>query len=248
MKKLMIAAAVAACGMGAIAAESACAPVTQTKDTAWVYQWKFSGKTTHGNKAAVVNTSSCAPGGEKCTYRVKTSLKIQGYTMVCNPAVCADDALGFETQFVEENEVFWMTKPWKAEMAGGVTTDVAHIIGKKKKQVEIGGVASLTEVAENSTYTLTYAGFGKYDLKNRRVKSASGNFAGFLSQPWAYNLKKDLCILAGYWDCTTLQLVCEGPSIAYGKWSTKFKKSASKKYVNGKLPKMPNWVVGVNAL
>ena len=250
MKKLMIAAAVAAVGMGAFA-ENNCAPTTTQADTAWVYQWKFSGKTTWGNKAAAKgNSSSCNPTtGASCTYRVKTSLKIQGYTAVCNPSLCADENLGFETQFVEENEVFWMTKPWKAEMAGGVTTEVAHVIGKNKKQVEIGGIAELTEIAEFSTYAFTWAGFGKLDKKNKRVKSASGNFAGFLTQPWAYNLKKDLCILAGYWDCTTLTtLVCTGPSVAYGKWSVKYKKSASKKYANGKAPKTPSWVVWVNAL
>lgn len=251
MKKLMIAAAVAAAGVGAFAAVNNCAPVQELSDTAWVYQWKFSGKTTWGNKAAAKgNSSACNPTlGATCTYRVKTSLKIQGYTAVCNPTLCADTELGFETQFVEENEVFWMTKPWKASMAGGVTTEIAHVIGKNQKQVEIGGVAELTELAENSQYLLTYAGFGKFDKKNRRVKSASGNFAGFLSQPWAYNLKKDLCILAGYWDCETLtMLVCEGPSIAYGKWSVKFKKSAAKKYANGKAPKTPSWVIWANAL
>jgi len=249
MKKIMIAAAVAAVGLGAFAAN--CAPDQQVKDTAWVYQWKFTGKTAAGNKAAAkANTSACAPTeGGKCTYRVKSSLKIQGYTIACSPEPCADDSLGFESQFVEANEVFWMTKPYKASFAGGVTTEVAHIIGKSKKQVEIGGVADLTENVEGSEYVLTYAGFGKYDLKNKRVKSAKGNFAGFLSQPWAYNLKKDLCIQAGYWDCTTpTLLVCEGPSIAYGKWSVKFKKSASKKYAkNGTNPKIPSWVKWLNA-
>lgn len=246
MKKIMIAAAVAAVGFGAFAGD--CSPTP--KDSAWVYAWKFTGKTASGNKAAAkANTSSCAPtDGGKCTYRVKSSLKIQGYTTVCGPTPCADADLGFETAFAESGEVFWMTKPYKAEFVGGVTTEVAHIIGKNKKQVEIGGVANLTENVENSKYTLTYAGFGKYDLKHKRVKSAKGNFAGFLSQPWAYNLKKDLCIQAGYWNCTTLtKLECDGQSIAYGKWSVKYKKSASKKFINGKAPKTPSWVSWLNS-
>ena len=243
MKKIMIAAAVAA--MGAAAFGANCAPDTPAKDAAWVYQWKFTGKTTAGKKAAVKgNNSVCNPTARAaCTYRAKASLTIQGYTMACNPG-CGSDA--FET-FAEQLEVFYMTKPWKASMSGGVSTELSHIIGKSKKQYEAAGTASFTENAEGVTYALTYAGLGKYDLKNSRVKSVSGNFAGTASQAWAYNLKKDLCIKAGYWDCVTLALVCDAPTVAYGKFSAKYKKSASKKYVNGKTPKLPSWVVALNA-
>jgi hypothetical protein len=240
MKKLMIAAAVAA--VGAAAFGGACQPTTP--DTAWAYVWKFTGKTTTGNKAA--STGGACYTGDTCTYRVPSSLKIQGYTYACAPAVCAEDALGFETQFAECNEVFYMTKPYKASMYGGVTTEIAHIIGKSKKQVEIQGVAKLTEGAENSTFTLTYAGLGKLNLANKRVTSASGNFAGTLSQPWAYIVKKDICIKAGYWRCDTLALECEGPSVAYGKWSVKYNKAASKKFLSGITIKMPAWVQWLN--
>lgn len=245
MKKILVAAVVAAMGAAAFGANCAPDPVT-VKDAAWVYAWKFTGKTTAGKKAAAKgNNSACAPiAGAACTYRAKASLKIQGYTMACNPG-CGSDA--FET-FAEALEVFYMTKPWKASMAGGVSTELSHIIGKSKKQYEAAGTASFTEVAEGVTYALTYAGLGKYDLKNSRVKSVSGNFAGTASQAWAYNLKKDLCIKAGYWDCATLALVCDGATVAYGKFSAKYKKSASKKYANGKAPKLPSWVIPVNAL
>lgn len=243
MKKIMIAAAVAAVGAAAFGA--ACAPTVP--DTAWAYVWKFTGKTTTGNKAAVVTTSACGPSTTAtCTYRVPASLKIQGYTYVCTPQPCADDAMGFETQFAEENEVFYMTKPYKASFYGGVTTEIAHIIGKSKKQAEVQGVASLTENVENSTFDLVYAGLGKYDLNNKRLTSANGNFAGTLSQPWAILAKSTVCIQAGYWNCTTLALECEGPSVAYGKWSVKYNKSASKKYLSGVVVKMPAWVQWLN--
>ena len=246
MKKIMIAVAVAAMGAAAFGANCTVDPV-QAKDTAWVYQWKFTGKTTAGKKAAAKATpaSACQPGkdGASCTYRAKSSLKIQGYTYACNPN-CGSDA--FET-FAEALEVFYMTKPWKASMAGGVSTELSHIIGSNKKQYEAAGVAQFKENVENVEYTLTYAGLGKYDLKNSRVSSVSGNFAGIASQAWAYNLKKDLCIQAGYWDCTTLALVCDGPTVAYGKFSAKFKKSASKKYAaNGKTVSLPSWVEWLN--
>ncbi|MDO5312156.1 MAG: hypothetical protein Q4G55_01980 [bacterium] len=243
MKKIMIAVAVAA--MGAAAFGANCSPDDKPKDAAWVYQWKFTGKTTAGKKAAAKgNDSVCAPtDGAACTYRAKASLKIQGYTYACNPG-CGSDA--FET-FAESLEVFYMTKPWKASMAGGVSTELSHIIGSNKKQYEAAGVAKFTEDAENVTYTLVYAGLGKYDLKNSRVSSVSGNFAGIASQAWAYNLKKDLCIKAGYWDCATRALVCDGPTVAFGKFSAKFKKSAAKKYATkGTAAKLPSWVKWLN--
>lgn len=244
MKKIMIAAVVAA--MGAVAFGGTCSPVTPVKDTAWVYQWKFTGKTTAGKKAAAKgNGSICSPvGPAACTYRAKASLKIQGYTYWCEPG-CGSDA--FET-FAEQLEVFYMTKPWKASMSGGVSTELSHIIGKSKKQYEAAGVANFTEEYEGVTYALTYAGLGKYDIKNSRVKSVSGNFAGTASQAWAFNLKKDLCIKAGYWDCVTQNLVCDGATVAFGKFSAKYKKSASKKYASaGKLAKLPSWVKWLNA-
>ena len=103
MKKLMIAAAVVAVGMGAFAAD-ACSPVVKT--SAWVYQWKFSGKTTWGNKdVGTIGTLNCVPVTGQCTYRVKTSLKIQGYTFACDVASCSDDELGLGgVNFPEVNE------------------------------------------------------------------------------------------------------------------------------------------------
>ena len=244
MKKFIVAAAVAAIGAGAFA--SNCAPEQKIEDSAWVYQWKFSGKTTAGKtKAAAGSSSSCNPTDPaNCTYRAPASLKIQGYTYACNPT--CDNGNPFEFAFVEANEVFWMTKPWKASMSGGVTTEIANVIGKSKKQVEVAGLADFTEQAENVTYALTYAGLGKY--KKGHITSVKGNFAGTASQAWAYNLKKDLCILAGYWDFCTLDLVCEGETVAFGKWSAKYLKSASKKFAkNGKSVKLPSWVKWVNA-
>ena len=247
MKKLIALATVLAIG-GAFAACQ-----YDPLPTAWVYKWKFSGKTTYGVKPAKVKveTSLCGytggeqGGGETCTVRAPASLKIEGYTWVCEPG-CGSNA--FE-QFAELNEVFWQKKPFKASLAGGVATDVSNIIGKKAKQFEAAGTATFSEfinagATEEGTYTLTYAGLGKYDQKNDRVKSVSGNFAGFLDQPH-YISAKD-CLNAGFWDCDN-NLVCEGTSVAYGKWCAKFQKSASKKFArSGTLPKVPSWVKWMN--
>ena len=232
MKKIMIAAAVAAIGFGAFAD---CTEKPKEKDSAWVYAWKFTGKTTVGQKTKVA-ASLCKDGGDAdCTIRIPGSLKIQGYIYYCNPA-CEDykDARG------EELEVFWMKKPYKTYLYGGAAVEVANIIGKKKKQFEEAGIATFDDPVTLGRYELAYAGLGKY--KKGRVSSVKGNFAGTLDQPY-YVPKSGKCIPAGYWDCD-LNLVCDGgTTVAYGKWSAKFKKSAAKKYAkNGKAAKLPKFV------
>ena len=268
MKKIMIAAAVAALGFSVFGAN--CSPDPET----WVYKWQFKGKTTTGKKTKVVVSGGvCNPTKKQegeCTIRVPASLKIQGYTWTCSADSCAKDEagnLGFESAFNECNEVFWQTKPYKTSFYGGVTVEFAHLIAKNKKKLELLGTASLTDDEEGATYNLVWAGFGKVKSKknsylgtslNKLVSKASGNFAGSLSQPWVVKKSKSKCsacsacntesscVRAGYWDCETLTLICKGPSIAYGKLSVKYLSSLSAKYKDGKGIKDPSWVVQRN--
>ena len=246
MKKLIALAAV--CAIGAAYAACSYDPIPATS----VYKWKFTGKTTYGVKpgktkvvVGLCGYTGGQGGGGNCVVRAPASLKIEGYTWYCEKS-CGSDA--FE-QFAETDEVFWQKKPFKASLAGGVATDVSNIIGKKAKQFEAAGTATFTEFinagsTEEGTYTLTYAGLGKYDQKNDRVKSVSGNFAGFLDQP--HYISASECLYAGFWDCDN-NLICEGTSVAYGKWCAKFQKSASKKFArSGTLPKVPSWVKWMN--
>ncbi len=245
MKKLITLASVCAIG----AAFAACDYVEKASS---VYKWKFSGKTTFGTKPEEVKADigycgwdgSGGQGSDCQSVRAPVSLKIEGYTWYCEKD-CGSDA--FE-QIACIDEIFWQKKPFKASLLGGPATDVSNIIGKKAKQFEAAGTATFTEYIQNGktaegTYTLTYAGLGKYDKKKNRVKSVSGNFAGFLDQPHFISNKS--CVNAGKWDCA-FALVCPGgTSVAYGKWSAKYQKSASKKFEKyGKLPKVPSWVVG----
>jgi len=104
MKKLMTLAALAAV-TGAFAA---CEYTPEVKTTAWVYQWKFSGKTTYGVKPATVKATKgvCGytTGGDAaaCTVRAPASLKIEGYTLYCEPG-CGSD---YFEKFAEVNEIF----------------------------------------------------------------------------------------------------------------------------------------------
>ena len=246
MKKMMTG-VVALCAMfvGVGTAFGACEYVKP--DTGWVYKWKFSGKTTYGTSSkSKVAAGMCGYPGGTCVVRCPASLKIEGYTWVCSPG-CGSE--GFE-MFSEVNEVFWCKKPVKASFAGGIATEVCNIIGKKADKCEVAGTATFNEFCKGDVpggiYEFTYAGIGKYDKKNSRVKSASGNFAGVLKNPVV--IENCSGVPTGVWSCDSLSLLCdEKPSVVYGKWSVKYQKSASKKYFSkGQLPKFPSWVRAKN--
>ena len=243
MKKLMIAAFAAAAVGGVFAAN--CKPGATPEPTLdpWAYSWTFSGKTTTGvlvKGIADRDTGVCNPGtipGTDDEYiRVPTTLKIQGYTYQCFPE-CGS--------FGEwDKEAFVITKPAKDWFDGiGEAGDlgIAHVIGKKATQVEIADEFDAVTVDSGEEYYLVFAGFGTYNLKNVRVSSASGNFAGMKITPHALSVRG--CPEAIYWDCTGLAYLDDDEwSIAYGKWSVKFASSAAKAYEKGKVAKLP--VVG----
>ncbi len=252
----MIAAVAAVVAGGAFA--KACDYEPTTPDVAWAYTWKFTGKTTDGVKVGNTKSKSspCDLGGGSSSesacnaIRVPASLKIQGYTAYCAPG-CGSD--GFEV-LGEVQEVFWQTKPRKLSLSGGVTTEVSNIIGKKAKQYEIAGIATFDGEKDSAgalipvKYDIVFAGLGKFDTKNKRVSSASGNFAGTLEYP--QYLEKDACTseYAGIWECANLTLFCsEVDSVAFGKWNVKFNKKAAKKLLTKannvvEAVKIPGWV------
>ena len=270
----MIAAVAAVVAGGAFAA---CDydPKAPGPDT-WAYTWKFTGKTTEGRltsgtkgtkgNGCGMGTNGSAGGA----VRVPASLKIQGYTAYCDVACLTGKDNSFEVNLIECQEVFWQTKPEKASLAGGVEFEVANIIGKKAKQFEVMGVAKFVGYLDekyaldngkmtkgNSNheikYDLVFAGLGKYDTKNGRPSSASGNFAGKLKYPWY--VKPGDCQYGGIWDCDLVTLIGdEDPvaSVAFGKWNFKFNKKAAKKLHNNQASniygaaKVPKWVVYAN--
>lgn len=249
MKKLMIAALAVASVAGAYAA---CQPgKMEVLEDAWVYTWKFTGKTTTGVLVSytISESGNCKPGGggvEACAIRIPSSLNIQGYTYKCLPC-CG----GF-TELADDGEVFWTTKPQKElfevtdpkkPFTKGLTIEFGHVIGKKAKDFELLGTFDAPTADSGENYTFTFAGLGKYDLKNTRFSSVSGNFAGEKVNPHYLKYVKELggCPDADYW-------VCDGsdyagaptdPTVAYGSWSAKLNSSASKKFLkNGTLVKV----------
>lgn len=243
MKKLMIAALAVASVAGAYAAcTPGKAPVIQD---AWVYTWKFTGKTTTGALVTytINSTGNCAPnkgGTYGCAIRIPASLNIQGYTYKCLPC-CG----GF-TELAGDGEVFWTTKPQKELFAintdvkeylatEGLVIDFGHVIGKKAKDFELKGQFTGSTSDSGEKYDFTFAGLGKYDLKNTRFSSVSGNFAGEKVNPhylkWVEAF--DGCPDADYWLCDGSDYAGAptDPTVAYGSWSAKLNSAASKKFL-----------------
>lgn len=236
MKKMIAIAATALAG--AALAECAYIPVTPVVEAepAWAYQWKFTGKTT---KAVA---TKCDYGTGDYITRTGASLKIQGWSLYCEP-VCGD----FEA--AEATEIFWQTKPAKVMFTeGGVTFLEANVIGKKGKEYEAVGNANFASDDGTTAYTLAFAGLGKYDAKKTRVSSIKGNFAGLAKAPQMKNGKDTLCttaptVISKVWECCGCPTL-DADSVAYGKWSVKYNKSIAKKYGNGKLDYnkvLPSW-------
>lgn len=262
MKTLMMIAAVAA-ATGAYA--GACTYVEDTPETpdlAWVYNWKFTGKTTVGapvetkGEKAIQSTCSYtdAVNGKQCVIRVPGSLAIQGYTALCNPE-CLGRANWFREMTgdslwngADKWDLFYSTKPAKswAKVEAPFDFFAANVIGKSGTQFELGGKVAFKLVDfENETFELVFAGLGSYDKKNYRVSSVSGNFAGTAATPiYAY---RGVCIPAIVWNCSVTDFLANDTSVAYGSWSVKFNSSASAKLAKNKKPySKPSWVKVAN--
>ena len=244
MKKLMIAAFAAAAVGGVFAANCTPGPGPVITPDPWAYSWTFSGKTTTGVLVKGTpdrETGSCTvgtiPGIDDEYIRVPSTLKIQGYTYACNPC-CGS--------FGEwDKEAFVITKPAKDYFDGigdSGNLGIAHVIGKKANQVEVWDTFNATTVDSGENYVVEFAGLGTYNLKNVRVTSVSGNFAGQKITPHALSVKG--CPEAVYWTCDASAYASDDSwSVAYGKWAVKFSSAAAKKYAkNGSVAKLP--VVG----
>lgn len=242
MKKIIISIMLALMGLssyGLTATSCSECEATPAKETSWVYNWKFTGKTTYGTKApSSKNKSSpcCSIETQTCsTVRAPASLKIEGYTYYCSPG-CGTDSFAIP---LEANEIFWSEKPGRFSIGKGVKIDICNIIGKKADKCEVGGTTEF--VANDATYIITFSGIGTYSKKDGLIKSASGNFSGYAIPC--------VCAYAAYWDCETLLLNCVDfkYTVVYGKWSVKYDKKATKKYLkNGTTAKIPDWVEWVN--
>ena len=241
MKKILFSALVAAV-LGAFAND--CTPADPVVvDPTLVYRLKMTVKTTKGLIGTTTTDSStvCTPGDITTTatvIRLPDTTKFDGYIYDCT-ATCSTIADG--------SAVVWDSKRKAQLNDAAMEKTLIHVIGSKQTQAE--WAFKLTGTATynfgDAAYDLTYAGFGKFS--KGYYKSFSGNFAGTVDAvTYTKGFKPttaDDCVPAGYWLCDALtELVTEEPAVAYGCWSAKYSKSASKKFSKNGYLKVPSYV------
>ena len=238
MKKLMIAAAVAAISVGAFAQSSSCTPTPGVL----VYELSMTVKTTKGVVAkAVAGGNICTPGGgssgqTSCTVlRVKDTTKFAGWIYDCTDN-CDLIATG--------TVVAWDSKR-KVQLTGAaLSTTFINVMGTNKKDAEWAWTFSGTaDYSANGfgtqAYALTGAGYGKFDGK--KYTSFSGNFAGTTGASFDLT-SKTCCDPSQIWKCDALTTLVDEDTVAFGTWAVKYNASASKKYKNDGTLKVPVYV------
>ena len=235
MRKLMIAAAIAAIGAGVYADN--CAPTPGTL----VYDLSMTVKTTKGVKASGAVGNVCTPGGSdgvtpSCTVlRTKDTTKFAGYIYDCVEA-CDTVANG--------TVVAWDSKR-KVQLTGAAfTTTFINVMGTSKKEAEWAWTfAGTADYSANGfgtqAYELTGAGYGKFN--GSYYTSFSGNFAGTTSA--SYDLSSKVCCdPSQIWKCDALADLVDSDTVAFGSWSVKYNAKASKKFNSNGYLKVPNYV------
>ena len=262
MKKIIAAVAIAAVSGAALA--DACAPGA-TLTNATVYAVKFSLKTPTGEPCSTpaASASNCAPGGGSgTTYYVRkpSNYALQGWF-----AECKSDC--DQIKKMTQNAIaLWNTKEKLGMEVSAYNVDFVHVLSKSQADAEIyftlkgmmkNGITGAW-VADGLTreFDLICAGFGKYDVRNKRYTSFSGNVVGTVSKvmyPKAVKVSTNpdtwICPEAGYWLCEAVSqgcsaLVTREKSVAYGTFAINYNGAASTAfYKNGTKPTIPNYVV-----
>ena len=230
-------------------APSGCEVIVKAEDSAWVYEWKFTGKTTEGVLKTIDGVAAgCRVGAiadQIEAIRVPSSLKIQGYTVKCNPTCLDVEEAAFVGSSRSEGEAFWITKPTKGAFydagdgVAGVSFSFGNVIGRSSGKYELVGRFRGSESFANETYDLQFAGQGSYDASKLRVTSASGSFAGTMVVPRYPSYVRELagCPEATVWDCMGVRFLGIGGrerTAAFGKWKMKYCATASKNFAAGK--------------
>lgn len=228
MKKLIALAAIAAVGATFGACEE------EPAECVFAYSVSLSGKTSVA-KATKAPKSNC--DDPSVCYRKSGSFKAKGYvygkTELADGGECSDDTCGCN-EWTGEGAVssyIWNTKTLKA-IEGFEFSSLARIGAAKSEKAKTVEVIGTLE-------GLTLAGFGRYDMKNSRITSASGYFAGTLAAPecetctYDATACEDDCESVGsvaFEICSDSEVDSDGATVpAYGKWTIKYNKSVAKK-------------------
>jgi len=216
MKKLMTFAAAMTIVGGAYAAD--CEMPTPDTGCAMVYNVKMNLKTVSGKKltgAAVYDKETCELTQDTdCIRFPNFPYRVQGYLVSCD---CGCDIL-------DGDFVLW-SAPLKSALCVEVTEgSFAHVLGKQNTAEIFFGLEGEDSVL--GELWLTLVGFGTYSKKAGMYGGFNGLAVGQLAQPICIGV----CADAEYWECGTLVLANDDPSIIGGTWSMKYNPGASKAY------------------
>lgn len=250
MKKIMFAAAVAACVSGAYA--DACTPEKECPITvARVYQVQMNVYTTKGVMQKEVTSkqeSACAPGESSClVMRGKDKTVLRGYVYICSK-VCGVEGYAYRFADVRRGALFAGDESltWQfCNAMGARSTDAEakwDFFGTINYDDPLGQGETEGRIAE---YTLTGAGYGKYvDSTEGYFDNFSGYFAGFVSA--SYDLKSKYfntakadedpdpcnCKPSQVLKCEDEVLVWDpAETVAFGAWKMKFNANVTKEYI-----------------
>ena len=240
MKKLLIAAAVAA--MGAVYADCDISE-TPVTNCAEVYDVVMNLKTTTckcANIKTVINGNDCGinkPTTEtKCeAWRQVVAVKVQGVIFSCT-CDCTDDVTGSILDAnvlapaiwnlsvgddMSGNQFFWLPAS-KVVLPDSDLLSIKWLarIGKTKTQVEAAGTFG---------DGINVAGYGTYDVRAKHVKAISGNAAGVWGGPIDCSDEEGQNICPAYELCDATAAI-EDPvkTFASGTWSVKYNAAKSK--------------------
>lgn len=241
MKKLMIAAAAAAMIGGAFA-------------DAQVYEYKLNLTTTKcasgkATRNTYWTTQAGYDAGDAVTYRVKTSLVVQGVTWGC---YCPESLAGtWGTVCGNGNSsfgiVFWSktADSFLVDQYDDTKFEWAFLnrIGKKGNEVEFAlnllpnDEAEISSEVVGDEFALTLAGMGKLNGSacGEYIKSAKGSVAGYIVPDvtvCTYCTTTPCEVYEFCVDCCAHQTpfdMDDGMSVAFGTFTMKYNASASKK-------------------
>lgn len=222
MKKLMIAAALAATVGGAYA--GCIEPEDPTPENcASVYNVTVSLKTLNAKAKKFVNRQDCEDPetGVNC-YLVSGTRKYAGVIASCE-CECSDTTVVVGPKFY-----FWGVTEKTAYP--DATAELANAIRFGGATVKASKKVAATLTLNSDSIALTGAGIGSYNAKIGRASTISGYIAGLVNAPLCPVKCEDPQTAYGFSLCGDVDEITPDAVPAYGSWSVKFNASASKKY------------------
>ncbi len=246
MKKLLIAAAVAAMTAGSFA--DLC---SDEAEGCTLYNFKATLNTLLPKAVKYGKSTTCDEDMGSCWYFEKGKRTLQGVLFACEE-VCSLEEMGFVLWEPKYKQVYapLVFNADYGEFENALSTDDAILerFGKKTDKVqmlaELEDAQGVLRYATDNEYdgtllNMVFAGMGSFDTKNNRIKSVSGNavatFEDSTTELNAFGYNCDTCYAVVWglcdWFDKSVDVVCDGidytQAVGYGTWSLKYNKKAS---------------------